>query len=77
MIQKGMVISLSAGDEIKRFVVADRLDDLGQGEGGWMCVDIDAIIDKGIDSISAMDCWRVTDKYLEVQMKRGVIKIIE
>ena len=76
MIQKGNVISLSVStDSTKQYVIADRLDDLGHGEGGWLCVDMDAILEKGLDNINAFDCWRVTDRYLSVQMQRGVITI--
>lgn len=75
MIQKGMVISLSAENEIKNYLVANRLEDFENGEGGWLCIDLDAIVEKGADSISAIDCWRVSDKYLEVQILRGIIKI--
>lgn len=75
MIQKGMVISLSAENEIKNYLVAKRIDDFENGEGGWLCIDLDIIAEKGTDSISAMDCWRVSDKYLEVQIQRGIIKI--
>ena len=76
MIQKGIVISLSeSADSTKQYVIADRLDDLGHGEGGWLCVEMDALTEKGIDNITAFDCWRITDRYLAVQMERGVITI--
>lgn len=76
MVEKGMVISLSMeSDEIKNYLIAKRVEDFSNGEGGWLCIDTDAISEKGVDNISAMDCWRVSDKYLEVQMKRGVIQI--
>ena len=76
MIQKGNVISLSeSADSTKQYVIADRLDDLGHGEGGWLCVEMDALVKKGSDSIDSFDCWRITDRYLEMQIQRGVITI--
>lgn len=76
MIQKGNVISLSvSADSTKHYVIADRLDDLGHGEGGWICIDMDALTEKGIDNIDAFDCWRVTDRYLSIQIQRGLITI--
>lgn len=76
MIKKGNVISLSvSADSTKQYVIADRLDDLGHGEGGWLCVEMDALVEKGTDNIDAFDCWRITDRYLEMQIQRGVITI--
>lgn len=76
MIQKGNVISLSvSADSTKQYVIADRLDDLGRGEGGWLCIEMDALAEKGTDNIDAFDCWRITDRYLEMQIQRGVITI--
>ena len=76
MIQKGNVISLSeSADSTKQYVIADRLDNLGHGEGGWLCIDMDALSKKGIDNIDAFDCWRITNRYLEMQIQRGVITI--
>lgn len=76
MIQKGNVISLSvSADSTKQYVIADRLDDIGHGEGGWLCIEMDALIKKGIDNVDAFDCWRITDRYLEMQIQRGVITI--
>jgi hypothetical protein len=76
MIQKGNVISLSvSADSTKQYVIADRLDDLGHGEGGWLCIEMDALVEKGTDNIDAFDCWRITDRYLEMQIQRGVITI--
>ena len=78
MVQIGTVISLSVNsDDPEEYMVYRRLDDLGQGEGGWLCVEMEALLTKGSDSISAFDCWQITDKYLEVQLKRGVIRIVE
>ena len=76
MIQKGNVISLSeSADSTKQYVIADRLDDIGQGEGGWLCIEMDALVEKGIDNVDSFDCWRITDRYLEMQIQRGVIAI--
>jgi len=76
MIQKGNVISLSeSADSTKQYVIADRLDDIGHGEGGWLCVEMDALVKKGSDNIDSFDCWRITDRYLEMQIQRGVITI--
>lgn len=76
MIKKGNVISLSeSADSTKQYVIADRLDDIGHGEGGWLCIEMDAIVKKGIDNIDSFDCWRITDRYLEMQIQRGVITI--
>jgi hypothetical protein len=76
MIQKGNVISLSeSADSTKQYVIADRLDDIGHGEGGWLCIEMDALVKKGTDNIDAFDCWRITDRYLEMQIQRGVITI--
>ena len=78
MVQIGTVISLSVNsDEPEEYVVTERLDDLGHGEGGWLCVEMEALFEKGADSITAFDCWRITDKYLETQLRRGVIRIVE
>lgn len=78
MVQIGTVISLSVNsDEPEEYMVTERLDDLGRGEGGWLCVEMEALFEKGSDNISAFDCWRITDKYLEAQIQRGVIRIVE
>ena len=76
MIQKGNVILLSeSADSTKQYVIADRLDDIGHGEGGWLCIEMDTLLKKGIDNVDAFDCWRITDRYLEMQIQRGVITI--
>lgn len=76
MIQKGNVISLSeSADSIKQYVIADRLDDIGHGEGGWLCIEMNALVKKGTDNVDTFDCWRITDRYLEMQIQRGVITI--
>ena len=80
MIEKGNVISLSEGsDSTKQYKIAERLTDIGrqEDEGGWLCIEMDALTEKGIDNISAFDCWRVTDRYLNMQIQRGVITIVE
>ena len=78
MVQIGTVISLSVNsDEPEEYVVTERLDDLGHCEGGWLCVEMEALFEKGADSITAFDCWRITDRYLETQLQRGVIRIVE
>ena len=78
MVHIGTVISLSVNsDESEAFVVAERIDDIGHGEGGWKCIEVDALLQKGANNISPFDCWRITDKYLDAQMKRGVIQIVD
>ena len=79
MIQQGAMFSLTANydENIEyKYVVVERIDDIACGRGGWLCVELDALSEHP-DSISPFDCWRVTDKYLETQIQRGVIKIIE
>jgi hypothetical protein len=76
MVKKGNVISLSvSADSTKQYVIADRLDDIGHGEGGWLCIEMDALVEKGTNNVDAFDCWRITDRYLEMQIQRGVITI--
>lgn len=81
MIEKGNVISVSESDtdSTKHYMIAERLTDIGrqEDEGGWLCVEMDALAEKGIDNISAFDCWRVTDRYLDMQIQRGVITIVK
>ena len=66
---------MKTGDIIKtcseRYILTERIEDFGHGEGGWICVDMS----KDRDNITAFDCWRVTDKYLEFQIQRGVITV--
>jgi hypothetical protein len=66
---------MKKGDIIKtcseRYILTERIEDFGHGEGGWVCVDMS----KDRDNITAFDCWRVTDKYLEFQIQRGVITV--
>lgn len=77
MVKLGDVISVTESDSTKQYMIAERLTDIGrqEDEGGWLCIEMDAINEKGIDNITAFDCWRITDRYLAVQMQRGVITI--
>lgn len=75
MVKQGTVILLT--ESSKKYKVIKKLDDFGQGEGGWLCVDMDANTGNEIDSISPFDCWRITNRYLEIQIQRGVIKIVK
>lgn len=77
MIKKGTIFSLTVESEDIHYIVVDRLEDIGGGDGGWLCVEKIAVDENGIDSINPFDCWRVTDKYMEAQIQRGVIKIVE
>jgi hypothetical protein len=78
MVKKGTVISLSVNsDEPEEYIVTKRLDDIGHGEGGWLCVEMEAFFQKGASNVTPFDCWRITDRYLETQIQRGVIKIID
>jgi hypothetical protein len=78
LVEKGTIISVLINpDEPKEYMVSERLDDFGHGDGGWLCVDLNVLSEQGADSISPFDCWRVTDKYLEMQIQRGVIQIID
>ena len=78
MVAKGNVISLSVNsDEPEEYMVYERLDDLGHGEGGWLCIEMEALFQKGASNVTPFDCWRITDRYLEMQMKRGIIRIVE
>ena len=77
MIKKGTIFSLTVESEDIHYIVVDRLEDMGRGNGGWLCVEKIAVDKNGIENISPFDCWRVTDKYMEAQIQRGVIKIVE
>lgn len=78
MIQKGVVFLLSDGsNEPKEYEILCRENEFAHGEGGWICVDRKLLSEKGVDKLSSLDVWRVSDRYLEIQMKRGVIKIID
>lgn len=78
MIQKGVVFLLSdSNNENKKYEILCRDEYLEHGEGGWICAETKTLSEKGIDKLSPLDVWRVSDRYLEIQMKRGVIKIIE
>ena len=77
MIKKGTIFSLTVESEDIHYIVVDRLEDIGRGDGGWLCVEKIAVDKNGIENISPFDFWRVTDKYMEAQIQRGVIKIVE
>jgi hypothetical protein len=78
MIQKGVVFLLSdSTNENKEYEILCRDNGFENGEGGWICAETKTLSEKGIDKLSPFDIWRVSDRYLEIQMKRGVIKIIE
>lgn len=77
MIKKGTIFSLTVESEDIHYIVVDRLEDIGRGDGGWLCVEKLAVDENVIENISPFDCWRVTDKYMEAQIQRGVIKIVE
>ena len=57
------------------YLISKRLDNIGQGQGGWLCIDMNSINEKGIENVSPFDYWRITDRYLDVQMQRGEIKM--
>lgn len=77
MIQKGVVFLLSDGsNEPREYEILCRENEFAHGEGGWICADRKLLSEKGVDELSSLDVWRVSDRYLEIQMKRGVIKII-
>ena len=77
MIKKGTIFSLSIDNNQIDYVVVDRLDNMGGGDGGWLCGGKNAVDKNGIENISPFDYWRVTDKYIEAQIQRGVIKIVK
>lgn len=78
MIQKGVVFLLSDSiNESKEYEILCRENGFELGEGGWICVETKTLSEKGIDKLSPLDVWRVSDRYLEIQMKRGVIKIVD
>jgi hypothetical protein len=70
-MKKGDIIKMCS----ERYMLTERIEDFGHGESGWVCVDMNTINEKGRDNITAFDCWRVTDKYLEFQIQRGVITV--
>ena len=77
MVEKGNIIRLMVNtNKPEDFVVYERLNDFENGKGGgWLCVEMNSLFKK--DKISVFDCWRVSDRYLEVQLQRGVIEIVE
>ena len=80
MIKLGDVISITESDtdSTKQYMITERLTDIGrqEDEGGWLCIEMGALKEKGIDNITSFDCWRITDRYLAVQIQRGVITIV-
>ena len=81
MIKKGTIFSVQFDplDEPVEYIVVERLEDIGSGDGGWLCASFADTVDvlTAGGEISPFDCWRVTDKYMEAQIQRGVIKIVE
>lgn len=78
MVEKGNIIRLMINtNKPEDYVVYERLNDFENGKGGWLCVEMEPLFKKGINNISAFECWRVSDRYLETQLQRGVIKIID
>jgi hypothetical protein len=78
IIEKGVIFSISKNSgEQEKYIVVERIEDIGRGEGGWICFNWNAVLEKGSENISAFDCWRVTDRYLEIQIQRGLIKLVE
>ena len=75
MIEKGTVLEVAA-DTPETYLVVERIEKVGRNEKGWLCLYMNAIIEKGIENISKYDYWRVTDSYLKMQIARGVIKVI-
>ena len=73
-LEKGIVLSIADTAEPKEYMIVERIDEFAIGDGGWICVSLENL--KNSDSISPMDCWRVSNIYLEIQIQRGVIKII-
>lgn len=81
MIKQGTIFSVQFDplDEPVEHIVVERLEDIGRGDGGWLCVPVVEAVEvlTAGGEISPFDCWRVTDKYMEAQIQRGVIKIVE
>lgn len=81
MIKKGTIFSVQFDpfNEPVEHIVVERLEDIGRGDGGWLCAPVAEAVDVLTTGgeISPFDYWRVTDKYMEAQIQRGVIKIVE
>ena len=81
MIKKGTIFSVQFDplDEPVEHIVVERLEDIGRGDGGWLCAPVADTVDvlSAGGEISPFDYWRVTDKYMEAQIQRGLIKILE
>lgn len=71
MLKKGIIILT---EDNSRYEIVERLDDLANGEGGWLCINTSAMNNT---ETSPYNYWRVTDKYLNMQIMRGAIKILE
>lgn len=77
MIEKGTVFSVLVNpDEPKNYMVIERMEELAKGQGGWICAEVETLMEKG-ENLTPLDCWRLTDKYLDMQIQRGIIKIVE
>lgn len=82
MIKKGTIFSVQfdPSDEPIQYIVVERLKDIGGGDGGWLCAPVAKVVEvssAGGEIPLFFDYWRVTDKYMEAQIQRGVIKIVE
>lgn len=67
MLKKGMIIYT---EDSEKYTLAERIEKFSNGESGWICVK-----KTDSDNISPYDRWRVTDRYLEMQIQRGKIKV--
>ena len=78
-LEKGTIISvINKTSDPETYMLTERVTNLGYGNGsGWVCIDMNALIEKGSENISGFDCWKISDSYLEMQIQRGVIKIVE
>lgn len=70
-MQKGTIIIT---EDNTKYEVIEYLDDFSNGDGGWLCINTSAINES---EISPYDYWRVSDKYLKIQIMRGAIRILE
>ena len=77
MVEVGDVLSVESGDEPENYLVVERIEKMARNESGWKCIDISTDTRKEIDSNSECNHWRVTDRYLQMQLERGIIKVIK
>lgn len=77
MLKEGDVFSLSTDSGEDNYLVIKKLDKMCRENSGCICVNLDVLMEKGLDGITTFDLWRVTDKYLEMQIQRGKITIIK